>query len=109
MKMTMNSQRSLGRALGTVALLATLGLSSLNALASELTPGEVRKIDREALKITLRHGEIRKLDMPPMTMVFQVRDEKQLERLKVGDKVLFAAEKSAGGAYVVTELQSAAP
>jgi len=109
MKMTMNSQRSLGRALGTVALLATLGLSSLSALATELTPGEVRKIDREARKITLRHGEIRNLDMPPMTMVFQVRDEALLERVKVGDKVIFTAEKNAGGGYVVTQLEAAAP
>ena len=39
-----------------------------------MTDGEVRKVDKDAKKITLKHGEIKNLDMPPMTMVFQVKD-----------------------------------
>ena len=43
-----------------------------------LADGEVRKIDKEQGKITLRHGEIKHLDMPPMTMVFVVKDKSML-------------------------------
>ncbi len=74
--------------------------------AAELADGEIRKIDKEAKKITLKHGEIKSLDMPPMTMVFQVKDEKMLDGLKVGDKVKFAAERGKGS-YVVTSIQAA--
>ncbi len=54
-----------------------------------MTDGEVRKIDKDAGKITLRHGDIKHLEMPPMTMVFTVQDKALLERVKVGDKVRF--------------------
>jgi Cu(I)/Ag(I) efflux system periplasmic protein CusF len=88
---------------------AALGAALLTALpvqATELAEGEVRKVDKAAQKLTLRHGEIKNLDMPPMTMVFQVRDPSLLDRVRVGDKVRFAAEKSASG-YLVIELQPA--
>lgn len=71
-----------------------------------MTDGEVRKIDKEAKKITIKHGEIKNLDMPGMTMVFQVKDGALLDTVKVGDKVKFIAEK-AGGAIVVTDIQPA--
>ena len=70
-----------------------------------MADGEVRKIDKENKKITLKHGEIKNLDMPGMTMVFQVRDPAMLDTVKAGDKVMFKAEK-ANGAMVVTEIQS---
>jgi Cu(I)/Ag(I) efflux system periplasmic protein CusF len=73
---------------------------------AEMAEGEVRKIDMASKKITLKHGEIKSMDMPPMTMVFQVRDAAMLEKVKTGDKVRFKAEKS-GGAMVVTEIQTA--
>jgi Cu(I)/Ag(I) efflux system periplasmic protein CusF len=73
------------------------------AQAGAMTDGEVRKVDRDARKITIKHGEIRNLDMPPMTMVFQVTDAALLERVKPGDKVRFSAEK-VGGAYTVTAI-----
>lgn len=76
---------------------------SSNATMSD---GEVRKVDHEAKKITLRHGPIANLGMPPMTMVFQVDDPKLLDQVKAGDKVKFRADKS-GGAYVVRDLQPA--
>ena len=74
--------------------------------AGALVEGEIRKVDLEAKKLTLRHGEIRNLDMPAMTMVFQVKDPALLTTLKAGDKVRFRAEKS-GGALVVTDIQPA--
>ena len=74
------------------------------AAGAALADGEVRKIDKDAAKLTLRHGEIRSLDMPPMTMVFNVRDKALLDKLEVGNKVRFAAVKEAGK-YTVTEIQ----
>ena len=71
---------------------------------ADMTDGEVRKVDRDNKKITLKHGEIKSLQMPGMTMVFQVKDAAMLDMVKQGDKVRFKAEK-AGGALVVTEIQ----
>lgn len=62
----------------------------------EMSEGEVRKIDKENKKITLRHGVLKNLDMPPMTMVFQVRDPAVLDAVKVGDKIRFNATSEAG-------------
>jgi len=74
------------------------------ANTAEMTDAEVRRVDRDAGKLTLRHGEIKHLDMPPMTMVFQVRDPALLEKVKAGDKIKFRAEKAANG-YVVTAIE----
>jgi len=68
--------------------------------------GEVRRIDKAQAKITLKHGEIKSIDMPPMTMVFRVKDPKWLDGLAVGDKVKFSAAKE-NGQYVVTGLTKA--
>ena len=71
---------------------------------SATSEGEVRRIDREAKKLTIRHGPIQNLDMPAMTMVFQVADPTLLDRVKQGDKVRFTADK-VGGAYTVTQIE----
>jgi Cu(I)/Ag(I) efflux system periplasmic protein CusF len=76
------------------------------ATAATLADGEVRKVDKDAGKITLKHGPIKSLDMPPMTMVFQVKDRAFLDKVKAGDKVKFTAEEKAG-AYVVTSIDMA--
>ncbi len=76
------------------------------AKGPDLVDGEVRKIDMDNKKITVKHGEIKSLDMPGMTMVFQVKDPAMLGQVKVGDKIMFAAEK-AGGAIVITSIQPA--
>ncbi len=73
---------------------------------TEMVAGEVRKVDKDTRKITLRHGEIKQLDMPAMTMVFQVKDPAMLEKVKAGDKVMFKAEGK-GGALTVTEIEPA--
>ena len=73
----------------------------------DATEGEVRKIDKEARKITLKHGPIKNLDMPGMTMVFQVKDVALLDKLVVGDKILFTVEQQQG-AFVVTGAEKAA-
>ena len=66
----------------------------------------MRKVDKEAKKLTIRHGPLANLDMPPMTMVFQVTDPAMLDQLKVGDKIRFQADK-VGGAYTVTRVEPA--
>ena len=80
--------------------LVTMLLASTGAAlaAGPLADGEIRKVDKDAKKITIKHGEIKSIDMPPMTMVFQVKDAALL------DKVKFAAEKQ-GSAYVVTAIE----
>jgi Cu/Ag efflux protein CusF len=74
--------------------------------AAALSDGEVRKVDKDAKKITIKHGPLAALDMPPMTMVFQVKDPAMLEQVKAGDKVKFQAEK-VGGAFTVTKIERA--
>ncbi|HRD84195.1 MAG TPA: copper-binding protein [Rubrivivax sp.] len=76
------------------------------ANSADMADGEVRKIDKDAGKLTLKHGEIKNLDMPGMTMVFQVKEPALLDKVKVGDKVKFRAEK-AGSGYVVTVIEAA--
>jgi Cu/Ag efflux protein CusF len=83
---------------------AALALVAVPALAQQLADGEIRKVDREAKKLTIKHGPIPNLDMPPMTMVFQVKDPAMLERVKAGDKIKFSADKI-GGAYTVTSIE----
>ena len=74
----------------------------------ELTDGEIRKVDKDAGKITIKHGEIRNLDMPAMTMVFQVTDRALLDKVQVGDKVRFKAQ-SDNGKLMVSEIQAVKP
>jgi len=78
-----------------------------NAVAAhELSSGEIRRIDHNAGKVTLKHGEIKNLDMPGMTMVFVAQDKAVLLPFKAGDKVLFHAIEDKGQ-YIVTEMQPA--
>jgi Cu(I)/Ag(I) efflux system protein CusF len=72
--------------------------------AADMSEGEVRKVDKGAGKITLKHGEIKSLDMPPMTMVFGVKDPALLDQVKPGDKVLFKAVNEAGK-FTISNLQ----
>lgn len=73
-----------------------------------MADGEIRRVDRSAAKLTIRHGEIPGLDMPPMTMVFQVKDASLIDKVKAGDRVRFRVEKS-GVTYVVTEIEPVRP
>jgi Cu(I)/Ag(I) efflux system protein CusF len=78
----------------------------MEGMGGEMTEGEVRKIDKDVKKITLKHGDIKNLDMPGMTMVFQVKDAALLDKVKAGDKVQFNAER-ADGIIVVTSIEVA--
>lgn len=88
----------------TTPPVAPVNAPAAAAAAPALTDGEVRRIDKATGRITLRHGEIKNLDMPPMTMVFTVRDKALLDRVQVGEKVRFRVVDEAGK-LVVTEIQ----
>ena len=96
------------------ALLIALAMAATPALATaqaatgsaDVAQAEVRKVDREPPRLTLRHGEIKSLDMPPMTMVFRVQPPELIERVKTGDRIRFRAEKI-DGRYTVTWIEAA--
>lgn len=73
--------------------------------ATEMTDGEIRKVDKENGKLTIKHAEIKSLDMPGMTMVFQVKDKAMLDKVQAGDKVKFKAANESGK-FTVTELEA---
>src|SRR5439155_4334946 len=78
--------------------------AAAQSTTSSMVNGEVRKVDKGAGKITLKHDAIPNLEMPGMTMVFRVKDPSVLDRLREGDKIKFAADKI-DGALTVTEVQ----
>ncbi len=82
------------------------GKPTAQAATGDMTDGEVRKVDKEGGKLTLKHADIKSLDMPAMTMVFVVKDMAMLDTLKAGDKIRFKAINDAGK-YTVTEIQMA--
>jgi Cu/Ag efflux protein CusF len=69
-----------------------------------MTDGEVRKIDKDAGKITIKHGEIKHMEMPGMTMVFVVKDKALLDKTTVGSKIQFMATNE-NGQMTVTDIQ----
>ncbi|MCA1368358.1 copper-binding protein [Bradyrhizobium sp. BRP14] len=87
----------------TLASALALG-TAYGALAAEFTKATVKKIDLKAKKVTLIHEELKSLDMPAMTMVFRVRDDALLEKLKEGANIEFAAER-VDGKLTVTEVK----
>ena len=69
-----------------------------------MSEGEVRKVDKSAGKVTIKHGPLANLDMPSMTMVFRVKDPAMLDQVKEGDKIKFNADRI-DGTLTVTEMQ----
>lgn len=92
---------------GLFMLFATgLALSSAFAFAQNaMVKGEVKKVDEAAGKITLKHGPIKNLDMDAMTMVLRVQDPAMLNKIKVGDKVRFEAERLPAGVTITKMLK----
>ena len=73
---------------------------------SAMADGEVKKVDKDAGKLTIKHGPLTNLDMPGMTMVFRVKDPAMLDQVKEGDKIRFVADR-VNGAITVVELKPA--
>jgi Cu/Ag efflux protein CusF len=90
-----------------VTLAALVCATSVFAQTSAgLAQGEIRKVDKAAAKITIKHGDIPSIEMPPMTMVFGVKDAALLDNSKAGDRIRFDVVLE-GGKYIVTRLEAA--
>ncbi|MDB5906208.1 MAG: hypothetical protein JWP34_322 [Massilia sp.] len=89
----------------TAATSAVFAQPTSSAAQVSMSEGEIRKVEKEAGKLTIKHGELKNLGMPGMTMVFKVRDPAMLEKVKEGDKVRFVADK-VGGALTVTSIEA---
>lgn len=76
-------------------------------VSAKLTSAEVRKVNTEQGKLTIKHEAIENLQLPSMTMVFEVTDRAmQLKNFGAETKSKFATEK-ANGALVITTVQTA--
>jgi Cu/Ag efflux protein CusF len=89
-----------------LAVLAAALAFAAPVLAQQFADGEIRRVDKEAKKLTIKHGPIPNLNMDSMTMVFQVKDPAMLDRVKAGDRIRFQADRI-GGQYTVTKIEAA--
>ena len=80
-----------------------MNMSQMNPVMPD---GEVKKVDLETGKVTIKHGEIKHLDMPSMTMVFTAKDKTLLTNVKPGEKIKFMVSNE-GGKMVLTDIQPA--
>lgn len=78
--------------------------SKLNTLENALpkVQGELKKVDLEQRKLTIKHKDIPNLDMPGMTMIFKVDEKIDLSQFKAGDQILFTVDKINGVFTVLT-------
>jgi len=74
------------------------------SVADSYVRAEVKKIDADNGKLTLKHEALKQFDMPPMTMNFRVTDSAMLSALTVGDKVRFIPDK-VNGQFVVKKIE----
>ena len=85
-----------------IAGVAAASVYSMTAVAQTATAsGEVRRIDAEAGKITIKHGAIADLQLPAMTLVYRI-DPSLLAGIKPGDTVSFTAQRQDNG-YVIIQ------
>ena len=70
------------------------------APSAPLSDGLVKKVDPAAGEVVIQHGQLDSIGMPPMTMAFGVADKAWLGKLKVGDRIRFAAELKKGNPVV---------
>jgi len=80
--------------------------SSSATESAAMSSGQVKKVDKDAGKITIKHGPLDNLGMPAMTMVFHVDDPAMLEQVKPGDKIAFIAERK-NGVLTVVKMEAA--
>ena len=89
---------------GSGFLLGLMALLSPTLANAEWVQGEIRRLDRENARLTIRHNEIKSMDMPPMTMVFYVKDVSLLNGIQVNETIEFQATVD-GKKYIVTGLR----
>lgn len=96
------TKRGTALALGTLGMVAGSAYVVVAQAQEASASGEVRRLDAEAGKITIKHAEISDLELPAMTLVYKI-DPALLADIKPGDKVKFTAKRD-GGDYVVTKI-----
>jgi Cu/Ag efflux protein CusF len=79
--------------------------AATQADAAALSQGEVKKVDKDTGKLTIKHGPLNNLNMPGMTMAFKVQQAAMLDQVKTGDQIRFRVE-SLNGTYTVTKLET---
>lgn len=89
---------------GTTAPVQLTATGSATDTAADRSEGEIRKIDKEAGKLTIKHGPLKNLGMPAMSMIFRAKDPAMLNNVKAGDKISFVADK-VDGAFTVMQLE----
>jgi len=98
--------KAIFRTLAALLAMASLILPISLFAADQLSEGTVKKIDAASQRVMLTHGPIENLGMPPMTMMFKVKDATMLKQVKNGDKVHFRVE-DLGGEYTVVRIETA--
>ena len=71
---------------------------------SHKASGMVTKVDPEKGSVTIAHGPVESMSWPAMTMTFQVKDQKILDKVKQGEKVDFSFVQS-GKNYTITQMK----
>jgi Cu(I)/Ag(I) efflux system protein CusF len=99
-----DAQQGAPHAQGGQAVQGASTSTHAGGVAGQTVDGEVRKVDKEAGKISIRHGELKHLNMPAMTMVFRVKDPAMLDQVKAGDKISFVSDKI-GGQFTLTQIE----
>ncbi len=82
------------------------GQQAATAEPAQKIRAEIRKIDAENGKITLKHEAIPQFNMMGMTMIFRVEDPALLTAFSVGDQVRFVPAKK-NGQYVIESIEKA--
>jgi Cu(I)/Ag(I) efflux system periplasmic protein CusF len=77
-------------------LAAAAAVELAQAAAAQPVEGEVTRINKDTNKISIRHGPLPQFDMPAMNMVYAVKEPAFLDKVKVGSKVVFTADKIDG-------------
>ena len=87
-------------ATGLMVAMFTMGVIG-GASGAEYTKGTIKKVNLKSKKVTIIHEELTNLGMPAMTMVFRLKDESMLEKMKAGNNIEFVAERVKGKLTVV--------
>jgi len=82
--------------IGTIACVAPAQAQEAQA------SGEVRRVNIDEGKITIKHGAIPGLELPAMSLVYRA-DSSLLRGIQPGDKITFSAKRE-GTQYVVTKI-----
>lgn len=87
--------------LKSIAVAVVIALMSSSVMAAEFTKGVVKKVNMKSQKVTIIHEELKDLGMPAMTMVFRTIDDAMFDKMKVGEKIEFVADRVKGKLTVI--------